>query len=272
MQMNKDYYSILGVSRDADEDEIKKAYRKLAAKHHPDRGGSKEEFQRIEEAYRILSDPVQRQQHDHQPHGNPFGGGFPGGPGGFHFNFGADIGDIFGQMFGGRHPGHRQAQIFRTTVFVTLEQVFSGGSQPLRFQTGSGAHAVKIDIPRGVADGMQLRYSNLIPDGELIVEFRTHQHLRFERHGNDLHCNQRISVLDLLVGTTIEFIGLDGKKLEVRIPPKTQPSAALKIGGAGLPAMNSSLHGDAYVNLKAFVPDDIDPSIISAIQQSKGSK
>jgi len=271
--MNKDYYSILGVSRDADEDEIKKAYRRLAAKHHPDRGGSKEEFQRIEEAYRILSDPVQRQQHDQPQGGNPFGGGFPGG---FHFNFGpGGFDDLFGQMFRGHpgaHPGGRTSQVYRTTVFVTLEQVYTGGSQPLRFQTHSGSHAVKIDIPRGVQDGMQLRYDNLIPDGSLIVEFRTHQHLKFERHGNDLHLNQKISVLDLIVGTTVEFTGLDGKTLSVKIPPKTQPTAALKIGGAGLPIINSPLYGDAYINIKAFVPDDISPTIVSAIQQSKGSK
>lgn len=268
--MNKDYYSILGINRDATEDEIKKAYRKLAAKHHPDRGGSKEEFQRIEEAYRILSDPIQRQQADHSGGGNPFGGNPFGG--GFQFNFGGGgFEDIFNQVFKTGPHGSRSAQIFRTTVFVTLEQVYSGGSQPLRLQTHTGVHAVKIDIPRGVQDGMQLRYDNLIPDAGLIVEFRTHPHLQFTRHGNDLHTNQRVSVLDLIIGTTIEFTGLNGKTLSVTIPPKTQPTAALKIGGAGLPVINTPLYGDAYINIKAFVPDKIDDAVISAIQQSKGS-
>lgn len=279
--MSKDYYSILGVKRDADEDEIKKAYRRLAAKHHPDRGGSKEEFQRIEEAYRILSDPQQRHRHD-AGGGHPFGaefhtgnpGDFPGGsPFGFQFNFGGatPFDDLFNGIFRGGAPGGpRAAGVFRTTVHVTLEQVYSGGKQPLRFQTSSGSYNVSIDIPRGVGEGMQLRYDNLLPDGPLIVEFRTHQHLKFQRHGNDIHTNTRISVLELITGTNIDFTGLDGRTLSVVVPPGTQPTAALKINGAGLPQINTPHCGDAYLNLKPYTPDNISQELIEAILKHTG--
>lgn len=276
--MSKDYYSILGVKRDADEDEIKKAYRRLAAKHHPDRGGSKEEFQRIEEAYRVLSDPQQRHKHD--AGGNPFGaefpGGFPGGsPFGFQFNFGggSPFDDLFGGIFrggAGAPGGPRGPGVFRTTVHVTLEQVYTGGTQPLRFQTATGSHNVSIDIPRGVGEGMQLRYENLIPDGPLIVEFRTHQHLKFQRHGNDIHTNTRISVLELITGTNVEFTGLDGRTLSVAVPPGTQPTAALKISGAGLPQINTQHRGDAYLNLKPYTPENVSRELVEAILKHTG--
>lgn len=267
--MNKDYYSVLGVSRDATEDEIKRAYRKLAAKHHPDRGGSKEEFQRIEEAYRILSDPAERQRYTNGG-GNPFGSDFNSGFPGFHFNFGgggSPFEDIFSGIF--RNHQNRGAHVFRTTVFVSLEQVYAGGTQPLRMQTPTGTHHVKVEIPRGVGDGMQLRFENLIPDGPLIVEFRTHPHLKFQRVGNDLHTTARVSVLDLVVGTTIEHLGLDGKTLEVTIPPFTQPSAAIRIRGGGMPIMNSNEWGDGYINIKAYTPDNVPVTVIEAIKSSR---
>lgn len=265
--MIKDHYSTLGVSKNASIDEIKRAYRKLASKHHPDRGGSKEEFQRIEEAYRILSDPQQRQQYDNpQPQ---FQHDFSG------FNFGTQddiMNELFGQFFRQqRSSGAQRTQqpTYRTVVFLTLEQIYSGQPQEIRMQTSSGMHNAKLDIPRGIGDGTQLRYDKLIPDGPLIVEFRSHPHLKFQRVGNDLHCNQKISILDLIVGTTIEWTGIDGKILMVKVPPKTQPNMTLKIAGAGMPIANTSYYGDAYLLLKPFVPDYIHDDIINAINTHK---
>jgi DnaJ-class molecular chaperone len=125
-----DYYSTLGVGKNADADEIKKAYRKLAGKHHPDKGGDTATFQKIEEAYRILSDPNKRQQYDNPiMQGNPFQG-FPGG--GFQFNMnGFNMDEMFGQMFR-QHNQHHHQNTYRTSYWISLEQAYKGGEEMLK--------------------------------------------------------------------------------------------------------------------------------------------
>jgi DnaJ-class molecular chaperone len=168
-----DHYQTLGVAKNATPDDIKKSYRKLASKHHPDKGGDTATFQKIEEAYRILSDPQQRQQYDNpMPQGNPFGG-FQGGG----FNFNGDINDLFGQMF--QQHNRRQPNIphtFRTNINITLEQAYHGDTQNLKLQTPHGTHAINIQIPRGVEHGAQMRYENVIPQAMLLVEFHVQNH------------------------------------------------------------------------------------------------
>lgn len=264
-----EHYQTLGVAKTASPDEIKKAYRKLASQHHPDKGGDTATFQKIQTAYDTLSDPQKRQEYDNP---RPQFGGFPGGaPGGFNFNFnGHDLNDLFGQMFNQhnqRHPNGPQS--YRTVVNVTLEQSYSGSNIPLKLQTPSQIHAVNIDIPKSVTDGGQVRYDNLIPNSSLIVEFRVQPHLKFERRGMDLYCNQQVSVLDLIVGSTFEFTTISGKILEVRIPPKTQPFMHLKIAGQGMPITGSTLFGDQIILLKPFVPDIIDDEITQSILRSQ---
>jgi len=228
------HYQTLGVDKTSTPDEIKKAYRKLASQHHPDKGGDTATFQKIEEAYRILSDPTQRQQYDRPiPQGNPFAG-FQQAPGGFNFNFNGDINDLFGQMFNQHNQRHpNQPHAFRTSINITLEQSYTGGSQPLRLQTPNGTHAVNIEIPKSVTD------------------------------------NQQISVLDLIVGEEFEFTTISGKTLMVRVPPKTQPYMHLKIAGEGMPIPNSSIFGDQILLLKPFVPATIDDEITQSILRSK---
>jgi len=270
-----EHYQTLGVAKSATPDEIKKAYRRLASKHHPDKGGDTATFQKIQTAYDTLSDPQKRQEYDNpNPFGRSPGGGWQqagGFPGGFNFNFnGHDLNDIFGQMFQQHHQRHpNQPQVFRTAVNITLEQSYNGGSMPLKLQTHNQVHAVNIDIPKSVIDGGQVRYDNLIPGGSLLVEFRVQPHLKFERRGMDLYCNQSVSVLDLIVGTTFEFTTISGKTLEVTVPPKTQPYMHLKIAAEGMPITGSTLYGDQIILLKPFVPDIIDDEITQSILRSK---
>lgn len=265
-----DHYQTLGVAKNATPNEIKKSYRKLASKHHPDKGGDTATFQKIEEAYRILSDPQQRQQYD-----NPMPQGFSGanGPHGFHFNMnGADLNSIFEQMFNQRgQTHHRQNPTYRTQVHITLDQSYNGGSQNLKLQTPTGNHAINIQIPRGVADGAQMRYDNIIPGSALLVDFRVQNHLKYERRGNDLYCNHSVSVLDLIVGTEFEFTTISGKTLMVKIPPKTQPYMHLKIAGEGMPTGHSSIFGDQIILLKPYIPDIIHSDITDSIMRSKSN-
>lgn len=270
-----DYYKTLGVAKNATPDEIKKAYRKLASQHHPDKGGDTATFQKIEEAYRVLSDPQKRQQHDNPFFGQNQDGSFrqagQGFPGGFQFNFnGVDLNDLFSQMFNQHQQKHPNTpHVYRTSVAITLEQSHSGGSLPLKLQTNTQVYAVNIDIPKGVVDGGQVRYDKLIPNAGLIVEFRVQPHLKFQRKGVDLFCNHPISILDLIVGTSFEFTTISGKTLEVKVPPKTQPHMQLKIAGEGMPIHGSTLFGDQIILLKPFVPDTIDDEITQSILRSK---
>lgn len=262
-----DHYQTLGISKTASLDEIKKAYRKLASQHHPDKGGDTATFQKVEEAYRILSDPQKKQEYDNPSRPFPFQDF--GQPGGFSFNFnGFDINDLFGQMFN-QQGQHRHNQSFRTSIWVTLEQVYNGGDQVLRVQTNAGVQFLNVKIPKGIQDGSHVRYDNLIPNSSLIVEFRISPHLKFERRMNDLYCNHSISVLDLIVGSKFSFTTISGKTFEVVVPPKTQPYMHLKIQGQGLPVLNSDQYGDQIILLKPFIPDIIDSSITDSILNSK---
>jgi DnaJ-class molecular chaperone len=257
-----DHYKTLGVDKNSTPDEIKKAYRKLASKHHPDKGGDTAMFQKVEEAYRVLSDPQQRQQYD-----NPMPQGF--GPGGFSFHSnGFDMNDLFSQIFSQQRQQPRQ-QVYRTVLAVDLGTAFTGGEQIIKLQTHTNTHHVKVNVPRGVENGMQLRLDNVIDGASLMVEFRVTPSLKFERSGPDLLCSHPISVLDLIAGGSFEFTTISGKTFEVTVKPKTQPYTQLKISGQGMPIYGSNNFGDQIILLKPFIPDKIDDTIISSILQSK---
>lgn len=271
-----DYYTTLGVGKNATQDEIKKAYRKMAAQYHPDKGGDTAKFQEIQKAYETLSDPTKKQQYDNpQPQGFP--GGFPGGgfhgfPGGFQFHAeGFDINDLFGSMFRQQNPFAQRQQVFRTQMNITLEESYNGGSQTLKIQTPVNSKVINIDIPKGVKDGDQFRYDHLLDGATLIIDFRIQPHLHFERKGHDLYSNQQISVLDLIVGSKFEFRTISGKTFEVEVKPKTQPFMQLKIPGQGMPIHNTNQYGDQIILIKPFIPDIIDTSITESILRSRNS-
>lgn len=264
-----DHYQTLGVAKNATQDDIKKAYRRMASIHHPDKGGDTATFQRVQEAYDILSDPQKKQEYDNpNPFGHNPGGGFPGGFQ-FHMN-GMNLNDIFGQFFNqGQRPQQPRMQTLKTSIWVTLEQVYNGGEQMLRFQTINGLQTVKIDVPRGVEHGANLRYDGLIPNSILIVEFRVHEHERFERRGADLYSHVDIDIFDLIVGTTVKFETISDKTLDVTVPAKTQPGNMLRIPNEGLPKKNG--FGDQYILLNPFIPDTIDSSITDSILRTRKS-
>lgn len=269
-----DHYATLGVAKSATPEEIKKAYRKLASQHHPDKGGDTAMFQKIEEAYRTLCDPEKRAQYD-----NPHQGfrdfnftGFGGGPDMFSGDM--DPRDIFSHIFGQRNGNpftnqRNQRQVFRTTVTVSLQDAYNGSSQILKIQTPTGQKVINIDVPKGLQEHPQVKYDNVIDNGTLLVEFRILPDLKFERRLNDLYCNQPVSILDLIVGSTVNFVTISGKEFEVRIPPKTQPYMQLRIPGQGMPIQGTSQFGDQILLLKPYMPDTIDDEITQSILRSK---
>lgn len=260
-----DHYAILGVTKDATPDQIKKAYRKLASQHHPDKGGDTAKFQQIQEAYAVLSDPAKKAQYD-----NPQPQGFNMGPGGFHVNMGpGNFEDIFAQFFGQQPFNRPQKQVFRTSVTLTLEQAYLGGNQILRLNTLQGSKVIDLKIPRGVNQGDNMRYENVIENGILMVEFNIIPDLRFDRKGKDLYSNQSISVLDLIVGSSFEFTTISGTKVQVQVRPKTQPYMQLKLAGHGMPIPNTDVFGDQLILLKPYIPDNIDQDIVDSILRNR---
>jgi DnaJ-class molecular chaperone len=251
-----EYYTTLEIPKTSTQDDIKKAYRKLAMKYHPDRnGGNEDKFKKIQEAYDILSDPKKRQQYDSPP--PQFG---------FNTNH-MDMNDFFNHVFG--QASHRKAQqsskqVLRTTVSISLVDAYNGTQQMMQVQTPTETKLVTINIPAGVATGDSMRYDSILENAVLIVQFVVMQDLRFERRGTDLYSTHTLSVLDLIIGTKFKFQTISGKLLEVKVPPNTQPNSNLRIPESGMPSRTDG-HGDQIILIKTFIPDNIHADIIQAI-------
>jgi DnaJ-class molecular chaperone len=176
---------------------------------------------------------------------------------------------IFGQRAGNPFNNQRQnRQVFRTTVTVSLQDVYKGSSQILKLQTPTGQKVINIDVPKGLQEHSNIKYDDIIDNGTLLVEFRILPDLKYERRLNDLYCNQPVSILDLIVGASVNFVTISGKEFEVRIPAKTQPYMQLRIPGQGMPIQGTNLFGDQILLLKPFMPDTIDDEITQSILRS----
>lgn len=259
-----DYYKILEVEKTATQDEIKKSYRKLVMIHHPDRpGGDITRFQEISVAYETLSDDAKRAAYD-QP--NPFN------PAGFsqhstHFDLNDILAAAFAQQFNQQFNRQPQRQVYRTQVHVSLVDAFNGASQTFQIKSPTGTKVISISIPVGCETGDCVRYEDLIEEAALIAEFVVMSDRRYDRRGNNLYSNHRISILDLIVGTVFQFETIDGKTLDVTIPPGSQPNQQIRLTGQGMTVKgNPNSRGDQIVLLNAFTPDTIHTSVVEAIK------
>lgn len=255
-----DYYNELGVARTATPDEIKRAFRRMASQHHPDRGGDTKKFQSIQEAYATLSDDQKRAEYDNP---RPQFSGFHGQPGGVNIN------DIFGQMFGhgfGQHPFQQRRSHVRMTLWITLLDVATGGRRTVSLGTQSGVSAVEIEIPLGIGDGDNVQYEGIGPGGsDLVVQFRVSPDRNWRRDGLDLTMEVRLDIWNLILGGTITIETLTGRTLTVTVPERTQPGTSLRLRGQGL-TNRSNQSGDIFVQIHAQIPQHIAPEIIDAIR------
>jgi len=262
--MADNYYDILGVAKDAPQDDIKKAYRKLAHQHHPDRGGDEAQFKKVSEAYSVLSNAEKRRQYD--MFGASGTGGFGGGQGGFggaqwsgNFEdlndmFGGGLGDIFEQMFGGAYGGARthSRRMARVLVSISLQEAFSGVTKDLQVEMNGERKKVSVAIPAGIDDGQTMKVERALGEEDLYVQVRVTPHKDFARRGNDIYTRATISVAQAALGDTITVRTLGGE-VSLKVPAGIQWGDLLRLQGKGMPTLRGS-KGDQYVKLEVEIP------------------
>ena len=304
MVSKRDYYEVLGVSKNASDDEIKKAYRKLAIKYHPDKNpGDKEaeaKFKEINEAHDVLSDKQKRARYDQFGHagvggasGNPFGGSGFGGAGGpfrggafnyngqtFNFDFGDGsvfddiIGNIFGFQGGARRRPRRGAD-YQASVILTFEEAIFGCTKTVN-DNGSD---LKVKIPAGIDDGMSVRIRGKggpAPEGgtepgDLYVRVRVKPHKSLVREGAIILSEQKIDMVDAALGCEVEVETVDGP-ITMKVPAGTQSGTPFKLSGHGVPFRADGDRGPHIVTILVETPKNLSKRQKELLEEFKSAK
>lgn len=289
--MNRDYYQILGVTKSSSDAEIKKAYRKLALQHHPDRNkgnkASEEKFKEVTKAYEVLSDPAKKQAYDQFGHaafeqgagqgpfgGQPFGGAQGGqyGPftytyttggnaGGFDFGGFSDPFEIFEQFFGGANPFGRAQRRPVYSLQIDFMEAVEGVTK--RISVDGKQQTVKI--PAGVDNGQRVRFG----DYDVLIEVAPHQ--RFRREGYDVVTEEEISFPQATLGTEINVDTVTGA-VKLKIPGGTQPNTVIRLSQKGIPHVRGTGKGDHYVQIKVTIPKNLSSHQKDLLRQFDSSK
>jgi len=278
---DQDYYEILGLKKGASAEEIKKAFRKLAVKHHPDKnpGDKKAEdrFKEINEAYAVLSDPEKKSQYDqfgstgfHQRYSQEdIFRGFNAGDIFREFNLGSD--DVFSRIFGGgggfRQGGgrsmSRKGQDFEMELPLSFLEAFSGGDKRVSFSREGRSEEVSVKIPAGIDSGARLRLAGKGgsgigggPNGDIYLDIVVRPDQKYSREGDDIIMTQQVPFSQACLGGSLDVATLDGTK-RIKTPAGIQPGTRIRLKGLGFPKVGSSGRGDFYVLLQVTVPESM---------------
>ncbi len=280
--MAKSYYDTLGVSKEASAEEIKKAYRKLALKYHPDKNpGDKkaeETFKEITEAYAVLSDAEKRKQYDqfgstgfHQRYSQEdIYRNFDVGDIFREFGFGTD--DIFSHLFSGGRRGpytgtqRRQAvkgQDYVMHVNIPFRQAVLGGERRIDYKQGNQVEHLQVRIPPGVESGKKLRIANKGapgpaggPPGDLYLEIKVDPDAQLTREGQDLYARIQVPFSGACLGTSVDVPTLEGPK-RIKVPAGTSAGKKIRLKGFGVPAVGKKEKGDLYAVIEVEVPQKL---------------
>ncbi len=283
----KDYYKIMGLSRDASYEDIKSTYRKLARKYHPDiskERNAEERFKEIGEAYEVLKDPEKRAAYDRIAAGRRHGEHFSPPPG-WSFDFGGDatrFSDFFNNLFSrakkngrrgahghsARPPSGRDQYI---QIDITIEDAFSGGTQTIRLASPeidtqgrivNKNRTLNVKIPRGIKAGQRIRLAGQGgmdwkggTAGDLYLDIRFKPHPFFHAEGSDIYLELPVTPWEAALGLTVTVPTLGGK-VELKLPTNSQSGQKLRLKGQGLP---SNPPGDQIVTLRIMTPEASTP-------------
>lgn len=268
-----DYYSILGVNRNASSDEIRKAYKKKSMQHHPDRGGDEEEFKRVNEAYQILSNSDKRSAYDNpgpdfsftsrdfQNGNNPFAG--------------TPFENMFRNGFGpSRTPRNRDVTV---ATRISLADVLTGKQAVIQYSTGTGRiETITVDIPAGARHGDTIKYQGLgddadrrFPRGDLLVRIQIPKEKNWDRENDNLITKIYTNIFDFLLGGVIILETLDKRRLEIKLPKGSNIGTTFSLPGYGIPNLQTGKRGNIYVKVEAKIPNINDTSILNKIEALK---
>ncbi|MBI5971299.1 MAG: DnaJ domain-containing protein [Deltaproteobacteria bacterium] len=270
---NKDYYDILGVKKNASDEEIKKAYRNLAKKYHPDlHPGNKTyeaKIKEVNEAYGVLSDPKKKSDYDLTGQA-PFEQGFGGfRTEGFDFrnagqNYGGGIEDLFGDIFGGGRRRARRGEDVIYEMEVDFLDAAKGTEVKLDFGKRTGHESLTVKIPPGVDTGSKVRVAGKGeagfgggPAGDLYIAITVRPHQHFRRIENDIYVDVPVTVKEAVLGAEVSVPTIEGFTT-IKIPLGTQGGQKLRIKGKGVFGTRARFRGDQYVVINIAVPKKID--------------
>jgi molecular chaperone DnaJ len=272
----KDFYKVLGVSKTASADEIKKKYRQLARDLHPDQNkgdsAKEERFKEVSEAYDILSDAKKRAEYD-EARSLFERGGMPRGGGNFQGDFGDLFGggnpqDIFANLFGGRR-GPRKGQDLQTESSITFRESIYGTTLDLRLSVDGRPQQITARVPAGVQDGAKIRVKGKGAPGEagpgdLFIYLQVKPHPIFGRKGDNLTVNLPITFAEAALGADVKVPTLEGNEVTVRIAPGTPSGRTLRVKGRGVTRGHTI--GDLLVTVEVQVPRRIEGKVEAAIK------